>query len=95
VRIGEFIDVTEEMIVDGEVQVGSFGGGMLRGLTGEIGIAESTVGKLVRTDFDKTRSLTNRFDRTEIRVLAKMLVLRSVLGKKAPTKPTELPIDDF
>lgn len=95
VRIGEFIDVTEEMIVDGEVQVGSFGGGMLRGLTREIGIAESTVGKLVRTDFDKTRALTNRFDRTEIRVLAKMLVLRSVLGKKQPTKQAELSIDDF
>ncbi|HCA58865.1 MAG TPA: hypothetical protein DEP46_12885, partial [Blastocatellia bacterium] len=33
VRVGEFIDVTEQMIVDGEIQLGSFGGGMIRGLS--------------------------------------------------------------
>ncbi|MGQ0543009.1 MAG: hypothetical protein ACT4O9_14325, partial [Blastocatellia bacterium] len=82
VRVAEFIDVAEEMVVDGEVQVGAFGGEMIRGLTKEIGIAEATLTTLVRTDFDKTKALTNRFDRPEVRVLAKMLVLRSVLGKK-------------
>lgn len=89
VRVGEFIDVTEEMISDGEVQVGAFGGGMIRGLSKELGIAESTLGILVHADFAKTKALTNRFDRPEARVLAKMLVLRSVLGKNAPPPTAE------
>ena len=42
VKAGEFFDVAEEMIQDGEVQVGAFGGGMVRGLTGELGMADST-----------------------------------------------------
>ena len=85
VKVGEFIDVTEEMISDGEAQVGAFGGGMIRGLSRELGIAETTLATLVNADFAKTRALTNRFDRPEVRILAKMLVLRSVLGKKSET----------
>lgn len=86
VRVGEFIDVTEEMISDGEVQVGAFGGGMIRGLSKELGVAETTIGTLVKADFAKTKALTNRFDRPEVRLLAKMLVLRAVLGKTAEMK---------
>ncbi|MEQ1763893.1 MAG: hypothetical protein ABL984_12220 [Pyrinomonadaceae bacterium] len=88
VKVGEFIDVTEEMISDGEAQVGAFGGGMIRGLSRELGVAETTLVTLVRADFGKTRALTNRFDRPEVRILAKMLVLRSILGKNAgPESP--------
>mgnify|MGYP006883217897 FL=1 len=86
VKVGEFIDVGEEMFVDGEMQVGAFGGEMIRGLTKEIGIAESTIKSLVRADFARTRILTDRFDRPEVRVLAKVLVLRAVLGKSAEQK---------
>lgn len=82
ISVGEFIDVAEEMISDGEVQVGAFGGGMIRGLSKELGIAEVTINTLVKADFAKTKGLTNRFDRPEVRVLAKMLVLRAVLGNK-------------
>ncbi len=81
VKVGEFIDVTEEMISDGEAQVGAFGGGMIRGLSKELGVAEATLGTLIKSDFAKTRAMTNRFDRAEVRVLAKMLVLRAALGK--------------
>ena len=70
------------MIVDGEVQVGAFGGEMIRGLTREIGIAESTLKSLVRTDFDKTKAIANRVERPEVRVLAKVLVLRSALSNR-------------
>ena len=80
VKVGEFIDIQEEMISDGEVQVGMFGGSMLRQMTKELGIADSTIRLLTKADFQKTVNLTNTFDRTEIRVLAKMLVLRTVLG---------------
>lgn len=82
IRIGEFVDVGGEMISDGEVQVGAFGGQMIRGITREIGVAQGTINTLIRADFAKTKTLTNRFDRPEVRILAKMLILRSVLGKK-------------
>ena len=89
VKVGEFIDVTEEMISDGEAQVGAFGGGMIRGLSRELGVAETTIQTLVKADFGKTRALTNRFERPEVRILAKMLVLRSVLGKKPEASAEE------
>ncbi len=89
VQIAEFVDVAEEIISDGEVQLGGFGGVMTRGLTGQLGVAEGTIDKLVHADFAKTKALTNRFDRPEVRVLAKMLVLRTVLGKKGSGTITE------
>ena len=92
IQVGEFIDVTEEMISDGEAQVGAFGGGMIRGLGKELGIAEAAIDRLVHADFAKTKALTNRFDRPEVRVLAKMMVLRTVLGKKA-APPTPVNMD--
>ena len=94
VKIGEFIDVAEEMIVDGEVQVGAFGGQMVRGLTRELHIADSTIEVLAKADFAKTRALTNRFDRGEIRILAKMMVLRAVLKQKETPK-TDVPADEI
>jgi len=85
ITVGEFVDVAEEMISDGEVQVGAFGGQIVRGLTKELGVADSTMRSLTRADFAKTRALTNRFDRAEVRILAKMLVLRAVLGGESKT----------
>jgi hypothetical protein len=82
IKVGEFVDVAEEMIQDGEVQVGAFGGQMVRGLTRELGMADSTIQVLAKADFGKTKNLTNRFDRAEIRVLAKMMILRAVLNPK-------------
>lgn len=81
IKVGEFIDVAGEMIDEGEVQVGAFGGQMVRGLTSELGMADTTLRTLARADFKKTRDLTSRFDRSEVRILAKMMILRSVLGE--------------
>ena len=81
VKVAEFIDVNEEMIDDGEVQVGMFGGQMIRSVTKELGIANTTLISLAKADFAKTKALTNTFDRVEVRVLAKMLILRAVLDK--------------
>lgn len=93
-KVAEFIDVQEEIISDGEVQVGAFGGTMLRGMTREIGIANMTLMSLARADFEKTKAVTERFDRIEVRVLAKMLVLRAVLDEKKPVPavPSEVTI---
>ncbi|MGE3382569.1 MAG: hypothetical protein AB7L70_06450 [Pyrinomonadaceae bacterium] len=90
IKVGEFIDVAGEMIDEGEVQVGSFGGGMIRGLTSELGMADATLRTLAKADFKKTRDLTSRFDRTEVRILAKMMILRAVLGEKKAA-PAETP----
>lgn len=86
IKLGEFIDVSEEIISDGELEVGAFGGSMIRGITNELGSANSTIQTLAKADFDKMKGITNRFDRPEIRVLAKMLVLRAVLGNKKPAE---------
>lgn len=86
IKVGEFIDVNEEIIEGEEVQVGSFGGELTRGLLGELGAADSTLKSLAIADFAKTKALTNRFDRTEVRILAKMLILRAVLGDREKVK---------
>jgi len=88
VKAAEFIDVNGEIIEDGEVQVGAFGGSMVRDMTRELNLADSTIRVLAIADFEKTKDLTNRFDRQEVRILAKMLVLRAVLGDdKTKTAP--------
>ncbi len=90
IKVGEFLDTSGEIIDDGEVQVGTFGGSMISSLTGELGMASSTLRSLAIADFGKTKALTNRFDRTEVRILAKMLILRAILGDKSAQKDEEL-----
>lgn len=90
IKVGEFIDVAGEIMDDGEVQVGAFGGSMIRGLTNELGMAENTLRTLAKADFKRTRDLTSRFDRSEVRILAKMMILRAVLDeakKKTEAEP--------
>jgi hypothetical protein len=90
VRMAEFIDVNDDYITDGEVQVGVFAGSMVRELTGGLGVASKTLRSLAKADFAKTGGLANTFDRPEIRVLARMLIIRAVLDKGKPivTTPT-------
>src|SRR5690606_19282054 len=38
VTLAEFADVNEEIIADGEFQVGAFGGQMIRSMTGSVGM---------------------------------------------------------
>jgi hypothetical protein len=82
IKIGEFIDVDEEIIEGDEVQLGSFGGSMTREMLGALGASNPMLRGLAAADFARTKALTNRFDRLEVRILAKMLVLRAVLGDK-------------
>ena len=60
--------------------------GMTRQLAGSLGMAESTIATLIKADFAKTKNLTYRFDQPEVRILAKMMVLRTVLGDKEGQK---------
>jgi hypothetical protein len=90
VKAAEFIDVGGEIIDDGEVQVGQFGGSMLRGLTKELKIAEPTLRHLAKADFSKTKAAANAFDRPEVRVLAKMLIIRTILSEKEGQKDADM-----
>lgn len=92
VKVGEFIDVNGDFIEDGEVQVGAFGGEITNSLLRELGATDATISNLANADFARTKALANKFDRTEVRILAKMLVLRAILGKKKPDNLTETQI---
>lgn len=95
VKVADFMDVNEEMIADGELQVGQFGGSMIRGITSEIRMADSTIIELAKADFARMKGLTNTFDRIETRVLSKMLVLRAVLKKDDVDRtPVAEPVTD-
>jgi hypothetical protein len=83
VKVAEFIDTAGEIVDDGEVQVGAFGGSMVRELTGNLGMVNGTLRSLAKADIVKTKALTNSFDRPEVRVLAKMLVLRALMNTDA------------
>lgn len=87
IKVAEFIDANGEIMEDGEVQVSGFGGGgIARELSGAMMMSGSTLKNLAEADFTRTRNLTNRFDRTEVRILAKMLVLRAMLGTDKMTR---------
>ncbi len=81
IKVAEFIDVNAEIIEDGEVQVGSFGGELTRGLLSELGVANQPLLTLAKADFARTKGLTDKFDRLEVRILAKMLIIRAVFGE--------------
>ncbi len=86
IKVAEFIDVNAEIIEDGEVQVGSFGGELTRGLLSELGAANQPILSLAKADFARTKGLTNKFDRLEVRILAKMLIIRAVFGDKGESE---------
>ncbi len=85
VKVGEFIDVNGDLIIDNEVQLGTFGGSMTQGFVGQLGGSENVIGNLAIADFEKTKGLADRFSRTELRIFVKLMIMRSVLddGKKS------------
>jgi len=80
-KIGEFIDVSGEMIQDNELKIGAFAGPMSAGLMSGMSIADMPIRKLADFDLDRTRALADRFERPEARVLAKLLILRAYAKK--------------
>ncbi|MGI8787720.1 MAG: hypothetical protein ACR2HG_08180 [Pyrinomonadaceae bacterium] len=86
VKVGEFIDITGDIIDDGEIQVGSFGGDMTRDILRGLGASDTTVRNLAVADFTRTKNLAGKFERPEVRILAKMLILQAVLAKNEQSK---------
>lgn len=81
-KVGEFVDVGGEMIEDGEAQVGGFSGAMTRELTRGLGASDLVIRNLAKSDFARTKDLTGKFDRPEVRILAKMIVLRALFDER-------------
>ncbi|MGI8544974.1 MAG: hypothetical protein ACR2MD_16055 [Aridibacter sp.] len=86
VKVGEFIDVSGSMVQNGEVQLGMFGGRLSKDLMGTLNNYEKILFNLAEKDFDRTRDLANKFERPEVQIMAKMLILRSILEKKIEKK---------
>ncbi len=84
VKVGEFIDTSNEIIIEGELQLGSLGSEMTRGLLRSLGSIDTTMINLAKANFVRTKALTNKFERQEVRILAKMIVLRGILGETEP-----------
>lgn len=89
VKVGEFMDVRGEIIEDGEVQMNGFGGNVAQEMLGSLGaVAQPTIRRLAIEDFARTKGLASKFDRMEVRILAKTMILQSVLSenKSVPVK---------
>ena len=94
IKIAEFVDVNGDFIEDGEVQVGVFGGGLTRELLSSLGQTNNTLKQLAEADFARTKNLANRFERNELRILARMLILRAVFSdEQKKIKDTEIKTD--
>ncbi len=81
VALGEFMDDEGVMVEDGELQFAGPGAAFLSRAGAALDSSGVVVKSLVTADFGRTRLLAERFDRPEIRVAAKLLILKSIYGK--------------
>ncbi|MCO6511821.1 MAG: hypothetical protein J5I65_13605 [Aridibacter famidurans] len=77
----EFLDSNGEILDEGELQFGGFGGGMMAQMMRTLDSTGQIVRKLAETDLARTRALAERFDRPEIRVTARLLILKSFVSE--------------
>ncbi len=85
VKVGEFVDVGEDIVIDNEVQLGSFGGSMTQSFVGNLDGSESVLKNMAEADFAKIKAITNGIRRTEVRILIKMLIMQSILDDGTKT----------
>lgn len=78
IKVAEFVDVNEGIFLDDEIQLGDFGSSMIRGMTGTLNMGMGPLHSLAKVDFKRAAGLTDRFQRPEARIMAKMLFLRAV-----------------
>jgi hypothetical protein len=80
VVLGGFI--TDEIVKDDEVMIGPLlmiSGEFLANYLGD-------VNTLARADFERTRALADRFQRDEVRIIARMLIAQSILAPQPATQ---------
>jgi hypothetical protein len=82
-KIIEFIDANDELFSEGELQLNvGPAGEIVRGITNATPQVKELVKKLAEADFDRTKTLADKFQRPEARFLARMIVLRSLVKVK-------------
>jgi hypothetical protein len=86
VKVGEFIDVSGSMIQNGEVQLGMFGGRLAKDFMKTLNNSDKVLLNLAQVDFNRAADLANKFERPEVQIMAKMLILRSILENKVEQK---------
>jgi hypothetical protein len=86
VKVGEFIDVSGSMIQNGEVQLGMFGGRLAKDFMKTLNNSDKVLLNLAQVDFNRAADLANKFERPEVQIMAKMLILRSILENKVDQK---------
>lgn len=89
IKVGEFMDVHETFISDGEVRLAAFDGGFTRGMLGAIGQTDAVLEILAAKDFERTANLSDKFQRPEARLLARLLILQSILKEEPPENKTD------
>lgn len=82
--LANFMDEDGELMKDEEIKIGSLNGIMSSSIMQYVG----ELIELAQKDFDKTMIAANRFQRPEIRTMAHLLVVQSVLQ---PPKKREMP----
>ncbi|HUF02676.1 MAG TPA: hypothetical protein VMM38_00720 [Aridibacter sp.] len=85
ITIAEFIDVDSDYVQDGELLIGAFASGMTANMSRMLIAGDTVILGLAETDLGRTKALAEKFDRAEIRILAKTLVLGVVLGQRSDT----------
>lgn len=84
VKVGSFIDIEESFVPGGEISAVQFLArpgffGFVRGITPN-GELQFFIQNLAKADFKRTTALANKFERTEVKMTAKMLILESLIG---------------
>ena len=86
VKVGELIDLNGSIVVDGELQAGAYGGGLLRQISDDLAVADSTIKALADVDIARTAAAADRLDRPEVRLLGKLMIVKAILGKPIDEK---------
>jgi hypothetical protein len=89
----------EEVVENGEMKMSSGGGGpdggfapsILRSLQGK----EQTLQNLAKADFSRTKNLAFKFSRPEIQTELKLLIIKSLLGKKDEENVNDYGMRDY
>ncbi|MCO6511822.1 MAG: hypothetical protein J5I65_13610 [Aridibacter famidurans] len=88
ITIAEFIDVDNDFVQDGELLIGAFASGMTAQMSRMLLAGDSAILGLAAADLARTKALAEKFDRAEVRIMAKTLVLGVVLSERSETDLT-------
>jgi truncated hemoglobin YjbI len=84
IKVIRFIEMeNNEILENGELKMYESGpsGGFANSMLQTLQAKEETLNNLAKSDFSRTKDLANKFNRPEIQIELKLLIIKSVLGK--------------